>query len=70
MVNLRNKHPDARAGKPLELVHLDLAGAIEPAALDGYRYSFATRKALPTSRTEMGPRNAIGERFSKWRDIC
>ena len=39
MVNLRNKHSDARAEKLLELVHLDLAGAIEPASLDGYRYS-------------------------------
>ena len=38
-VNLRNKHLDARAEKPLELLHLDLAGPIEPVSLHGYRYS-------------------------------
>eukprot|EP00794_Sanderia_malayensis_P001519 gene1519-1679_t len=37
--NHRNREPDIRATKPFELVHTDLAGPIEPAAKDGYRYA-------------------------------
>ena len=32
------KKPDARARKPLDLVHSDLSGAVEPVAKDGHKY--------------------------------
>ena len=37
----RNRNPDARATAPLELVHIDLAGPIDPASREGFRYSIA-----------------------------
>ncbi|KAJ8021026.1 hypothetical protein HOLleu_40780 [Holothuria leucospilota] len=38
-VNSRNRKPDAKAAAPLELVHTDLAGTIDPVAKDGFRYA-------------------------------
>ena len=37
--NERNHEPDTRTTKPFELVHTDLAGPVEPAAKDGFRYA-------------------------------
>jgi len=39
MTNCRNRQPDAKAESLLEKVHLDLAGPIDPAAKDGFRYA-------------------------------
>lgn len=36
MCQIRNRQPDQRAKAPLEFVHCDLAGPIEPTAKDGY----------------------------------
>lgn len=41
MTQSRNRNPDARATDPLELVHTDLAGPIDPASREGFRYSIA-----------------------------
>ncbi|KAL9987803.1 hypothetical protein ACROYT_G002165 [Oculina patagonica] len=41
MTQSRNRNPDARATAPLELVHTDLAGPIDPASREGFRYSIA-----------------------------
>ena len=35
----RSRVPDLRAEKPIDFVHSDLAGPIEPVAKDGYKYS-------------------------------
>ena len=37
--NTRNHQTDTRATKPFELVHTDLAGPIDPVAMDGFRYA-------------------------------
>lgn len=37
----RSGDPDEKAKGVLELVHVDLAGPIEPAAKDGFRYIFS-----------------------------
>ena len=39
MIKEINRNPDKRATSPLELVHCDLAGPVDPAAKDGYRYA-------------------------------
>ena len=39
MPQFRNREPDRRALKPLDLVHCDLAGPIKPAAKDGFLYA-------------------------------
>ena len=37
----RNRQPDKRAKAPLELVHTDLSGPLEPVSRDGFKYSIA-----------------------------
>ena len=37
----RNRKPDARATAPLELVHTDLAGPVDPASKEGFKYCLA-----------------------------
>ena len=37
----KNKRADAKASAPLELVHTDLAGPIEPTSRDGYKYAIS-----------------------------
>ena len=41
MCQTRNRAPDQRARSPLEFVHCDLAGPIEPTAKDGYKYALS-----------------------------
>ena len=41
MTQSRNRNPDARATAPLELVHTDLVGPIDPVSRRGFRYSIA-----------------------------
>ena len=39
MTNERSRLPDARAKAPLELVHSDLAGPMDPTSREGFRYT-------------------------------
>ena len=39
MCQFRNREPDERAKGPLEFVHCDLAGTIDPVARDGFKYA-------------------------------
>ena len=41
MTQSRNRNQDARATAPLELVHTDLAGPIDPVSREGFRHSIA-----------------------------
>ena len=41
MIQYRNRAPDRRASSPLELVHSDLAGPVDPPARDGFRYAIS-----------------------------
>ena len=41
MVQHRNREPDERAASPLELVHCDLAGPVDPVAKEGFRYAMS-----------------------------
>jgi len=41
MTQDRSRKPRARSAAPLELVHTDLAGPIEPASREGFRYAIA-----------------------------
>jgi len=40
-VNNRSRGPDAGATRPLEMVHTDLAGPIDPVSKEGFKYSIA-----------------------------
>ena len=41
MCQYRNREPDQRAKGSLEFVHCDLAGPVEPAAKDGFKYALS-----------------------------
>ena len=41
MTEPRKREPDRQAGKILELVHCDLAGPIQPAAKEGFKYAIS-----------------------------
>ena len=41
MTQPRNRKPDRHSTMPLELVHCDLAGPIDPIAREGFRYALA-----------------------------
>ena len=41
MSQYRSREPDARATCPLELVHCDLAGPVDPVAKEGFRYTLS-----------------------------
>ena len=41
MNQLRNRNPDRRAKAPLDLVHSDLAGPINPVGKDGFSYALS-----------------------------
>ena len=36
--NSRNHKPDIRATEPMQLIHTDLSGAVDPVSRDGFRY--------------------------------
>ena len=41
MNQVRNRNPDRRAKAPLDLVHSDLAGPINPVGKDGFSYAMS-----------------------------
>ena len=41
MCQMRNKTPDKRAKAPLDFVHCDLAGPIDPTGRDGFSYALS-----------------------------
>ena len=41
MYQFRNRKPDEKAKEPLEFVHCDLAGPIDPIAKDGFKYALS-----------------------------
>ena len=41
MTEFRSRLPDEKAKLPLELVHCDLAGPVDPVSIDGYRYALS-----------------------------
>lgn len=41
LAQYRNRKPDARATAPLDSVHTDLAGPVDPASKEGFKYSLA-----------------------------
>ena len=41
MCQSRNRKPDEKPKKPLEFVHCDLAGPIDPVAKEGYKYALS-----------------------------
>ena len=41
MCQSRSREPDQKAKAPLEFVHCDLAGPIEPTAKDGFKYGLS-----------------------------
>ena len=36
--NSRNRKPDIRATEPMQFIHTDLSGAVDPVSRDGFRY--------------------------------
>ena len=49
---VRNRKPDEKAKEPLEFVHCDLAGPINPVASDSYKYYFLKQKSGTLEATE------------------
>ena len=41
MTKYRNRDPDKKATEPLKLVHTDLAGPLDPVAIEGFRYAIS-----------------------------
>ena len=41
MCQIRNKSPDEKAKAPLDFVHCDLAGPIDPTGRDGFKYALS-----------------------------
>ena len=41
MTQSRNRNPDVRSKAPLELVHTDLAGPVDPISKEGFKYTIA-----------------------------
>ncbi len=41
MTEFKSRVPDEKAKMPLELVHSDLAGPVDPVSIDGYRYTLS-----------------------------
>lgn len=40
-VQTRNRRPDSRAKAPLDMVHTDLAGPIDPVSKDGHKFALS-----------------------------